>query len=222
MYDESALFDVNPSWHKLTGAIPFPHKMKDLQEIIDRQGVALFKTHDTPDTLARTQEDREVDDKTRTIYLVRDGREACVSYWHYLCQLNDAPDTTLEQVIRGDCPFGSWSEHVRAWIPMLRSRACNPDVKDLLGLLLNYETLLTKIGSTLQLLRLFLDMPTRKNMALPDWQDFHDSDPQFFRSGTNETWKTEMLADNLALFDELHGDTMREYGYYPAKEPAYV
>jgi hypothetical protein len=216
------MYSRNSDWHKLTGAIPLPRRMKELAMIIQQQGVALIKTHYTPEELAGTPEDREVDDETRTIYLVRDGREACVSYWHYYREILEDDTMTLERIIRGDCLFGSWSEHVRTWIPMLRSRASNPDVKDQLGLLLNHETLLTKMGSTLALLRLFLDLPTRENVALPGWQDFHQSDPQFFRSGTNETWKTEMTGDNLALFDELHGDTMREYGYYPAKEPVYV
>ena len=219
---EASMYERNASWHRLTGAIPFPRRMKELQQIIDEQGVALFKTHETSETLGNTPEDRTIDDDTRVIYLIRDGREACVSYWHYYREILEDQSMTLERIIRGDCLFGSWSEHVQAWIPVLRARACNPDVKNLLGLLLNYETLLTKKGSTLQLLRLFLNVSTRTNMALPDWQDFHQSDPQFFRSGTNETWKTEMTGDDLALFDELHGDMMREYGYYPAKEPAYA
>ena len=36
MNKEDSMFIRNPEWHKLTGAIRFPHKMKDVQEIIDR------------------------------------------------------------------------------------------------------------------------------------------------------------------------------------------
>lgn len=209
---EESMYKRNPDWHKLTGAIPFPNRMKELDMIIRQQGVCLFKTHERPETLGDTSEDRAIDDKTRTIYLVRDGREACVSYWHYYREILEDQTMTLERIIRGDCLFGSWSEHVRAWKPRTRLNT----------LVLRYESIRWQPPTVIWILESFMRSCITSLVGTSNWQDFQQSDPQFFRSGTNDTWKTEMTGDDLALFDELHGDTMREYGYYPVKEPAYA
>lgn len=195
------MFIRNPEWHKLTGAIRFPHRMKEVQQIIDEQGVALFKTHELPS---------EMHDDYPVIYLLRDGREACVSYWHFLREIG-AVDITLAEVIRGECMFGGWSDHVRAWEPKRRAKT----------LYLPYEAIHRTPQSTRWPLEHFLSIRLQCS-DLRRWQDVHQSDPQFFRSGTNETWKTEMTGDDLALFNELHGDTMREYGYYPVKATAHA
>ena len=34
------------------------------------------------------------------------------------------------------------------------------------------------------------------------------------RSGTNATWRDEMVDDDLSLFWELHGEEMGEFGYH--------
>jgi hypothetical protein len=119
--------------------------------------------------------------------VTRDGREACVSYWRFHRALLGRLDMPLSDVIRGECGFGSWSDHVKA-------------------------TMKAEPVATVGHIARFLDRePTGRE--LPSWDQLHQADPAFFRAGRNDTWRELMTGDDLALFDELHGETMREYGY---------
>src|SRR5262249_29872529 len=65
-----------------------------------------FKSHHLPQP-----EDR------RVVYLVRDGRDAMVSYFHYLRALNGAEPDFLKMVALGEGLFPCrWHEHVEAWM----------------------------------------------------------------------------------------------------------
>ena len=70
----------------------------------------VVKTHDAP-----------LDD-AKAIYIVRDGRAAIVSFFHYLKDFWPEHYKTLllKDVVLGNCPFGSWSEHFSAWSPQTR------------------------------------------------------------------------------------------------------
>src|SRR3546814_7459149 len=55
-------------------------------------------------------------DDAPAIYVVRDGRSSIVSYWHYLQTFGNY-QVDLKDVVLGNVPFGSWSEHVERWSP---------------------------------------------------------------------------------------------------------
>src|SRR3954468_8987783 len=59
----------------------------------------LVKTHDRPV------------DAERAIYVVRDGRAACVSYWHFRNELAQRP-TSWDDIIHGTVFPGSWTQHL--------------------------------------------------------------------------------------------------------------
>jgi hypothetical protein len=66
-----------------------------------------FKSHDMPRP-----------DFRRVVYLLRDGRDAMVSYFHHLSALQKEPVNFLEVVRTGRGLFpGKWHEHVAAWLP---------------------------------------------------------------------------------------------------------
>jgi len=46
----------------------------------------------------------------RAVYMLRDGRSACVSLWHFWKR-----EVPLEDIVSGRARFGSWSDHVLAW-----------------------------------------------------------------------------------------------------------
>lgn len=145
------------------------------------------KTHDKP------QDDRPA------IYVVRDGREACVSYSHFM---RDCP--SLRYTIEGPSStwFGSWSEHLKAWNPMERPQT----------LLLPYEEMVADPGGAVAKIAGFLELEPTGN-ELPTFEELHKQSPIMFRAGTNETWKIEMTGSDLDYFYELHGETMEKYGY---------
>ncbi len=80
----------------------------------------LVKTHDPP---AGTD---------RAIYVVRDGRAACVSYWHFMNELVERP-TTFDEVIEGQIFPGSWTQHLAAWSPRSRPQTLLLRYEDLTG-----------------------------------------------------------------------------------------
>lgn len=78
----------------------------DLRVLSDGRGRCLLNPHNIPiktHQLPQNQTDR-------AIYVLRDGRAACVSLWHFLAQ-----GVSLEDVVCGRTQFGTWSDHVMAW-----------------------------------------------------------------------------------------------------------
>ena len=63
------------------------------------------------------------DGEARYIYLTRNGRDACVSFFHHLSHMavEDGGYTgTFDQFVldftSGALPYGSWSAHIKAWM----------------------------------------------------------------------------------------------------------
>lgn len=192
---EDSMFERNPRWQELTGAI-HPDDERTNADVSASQGVCLLKTHDVVSAPR---------DGTPTIYIIRDGREACVSYWRYYHDILEDRTKRLRDIIAGDCLYSSWSDHVKAWTGRRYLR--RPPLP-----VFRYENMQTHMWTVLRCLGSFLGRKPIASRTAP-WSDFHASDPKFFRSGKNDTWRDVMTADDLALFDELHGDTMRECGY---------
>lgn len=188
------MWDRNPRWRSLTGAIRFPKTSSEVEAIIKSQGVWLVKTHECPSQLACST--------APAIYILRDGRETCVSYWKFLQDLCGVTFVSLEDVIRGRVPFGDWGWHLEAWNPRQRPNT----------LLLRYEDMVEDLPVVISRVAEVLHVEPRQT-HIASWSEFHNCDPLFFRAGTNETWRELMTDGDLALFDKLHGPTMREYGY---------
>lgn len=79
----------------------------------------------------------------KVIYLVRDGRDAYVSYYHHLKRHLPAGMTFAEFLDRHELPYGRWSDHARSWISHLGGR---PDR----FLLIRYEDMLEDTLSSLR------------------------------------------------------------------------
>lgn len=180
------------------------------------------KDADVPWTAVKTHE-APLDDGP-AIYVVRDGRAAVTSYFHYLShyestapsdislrgrimtRLRAIAGTTPEalqmlSIVRGDQWPGSWSWHFEAWSPLTRPNT----------LLLRYEDMLADIDGVCERISSFLRVP----QLAPFQQDFamlHAREPGFFRSGDNQRNIAE-LTPYLPLFNHVHGRLMSELGY---------
>lgn len=140
-------------------------------------------------------------DCSPAIYIIRDGRASVVSYFHF-CQKFEV-NRSLESIIRGQTPFGSWSSHYRGWSPKEREST----------LFLRFEDVVARPDEAIEQLAGFLcTRPIGRFHG--DFQTLHQISPDFFRTGSNSRNALEMTEQELALFDELHGDLMRELGYY--------
>ncbi len=159
----------------------------------------------------KTHEGRPKDEQ-RAIYLIRDGRDALVSYAYF--RLNKKMNLPLEErtperlveVLRAILDhdrYGDWSAHIEAWTR--RERTCP----------VRFETL---IQSPLETVRAALDatgygLPETPSGALPTFDELHQQYPKFFRAGRVGGWREELPDDIHRLFWERHGEMMVRLGY---------
>ena len=146
-----------------------------------------LKSHDLPS------------DDAPAIYVVRDGRAAIVSYYHFLRDI-EKTEVPIEDVIKGKRWPYSWSDHVAAWG---KSREQT--------LLVRYEDMLSDLPAVIDRVGTFLDLKPLRTADI-DFAKLHALHPAFFRKGDNVS-SIEEITPHLALFDLHHGKTMRQLGY---------
>jgi hypothetical protein len=146
----------------------------------------LIKTHEWPS------------DDRKAIYIVRDGRASCRSFWEFLHA--SGYDLSLDDVIAGRLHFGSWSGHLLAWDPAARPNT----------LLLRFEELTTDFAGTLERLAQFLELrpvsaEPPKLVAARDFRP-HWLSPEKKTAGA-------LTPAQETLFRQVHGETMIRFGY---------
>lgn len=171
---------------------------------------AFFKSHDLPTPAYR-----------RVVYLLRDGRDAMVSYWHFLTALRGKVDF-LELVQGIGLTPCHWHEHVEHWL-------ANPFQAEIL--VIRYEEMhadpvkelqrfcaFAEIERTEEHLRHVADRATfvrakakeqTQGWENPAWPREH----AFIRRGQIGSWRDEMPADVLAAFTRFAGATLARLGY---------
>lgn len=170
----------------------------------------VIKTHELPPA-----------DACPAILLVRDGRDAMISYAHFIqdYQLVHRPllirqwervayglspfEQILQRVITGE--YADWTSHYRAWSRQTHSRRMA---------VVNYEDLIANPAAVCE--RALADVGfncTPGSGEPPDFATLHAADPRFFRAGKSGQWRTEMRAELEALFWRLHRTGMEAAGY---------
>jgi hypothetical protein len=147
------------------------------------------------------------------IHLVRDGRDALVSYAHFVLQRERGIPAgsnrkafliMLEQLIAGEQQFGGWSGNVLAW------RSGTPA-----AVTIRFEDLVGSPASVLQgaLAGLGLQHSIARDEPLPSFASLHEAHPWFFRAGATGGWRLEMPESLHRLFWDRHGEAMAALGY---------
>jgi hypothetical protein len=180
---------VDPSAATLETAPILPRNWRDL--LTDQGGAetVLIKTHDLPR-----------DDKA-AIYLVRDGRAAIDSYYHYH-QKFAFEKPSLTETIAGACQFGRWSDHYVAWQPQTRPNTLFLRYEDLVG---QPEEIIPQIGE-------FLGQKPVDG-RVPGFEELQQRFPVFFRRGRNDDFLRAWTPAQMSLFNELHGAVMQQLNY---------
>lgn len=146
-------------------------------------GLRLMKTHEYPPN------------NNPAIYVVRDGRAACISLWKfYHCEL------PLDVFVEGRHRFGIWSDHVRAWAPFERPHT----------LLLKYEDMVSDLRGTLDRISRYLNMAILRN-RVPGRETIAGIDGRWVKTGSD--WRSEIPEEYLERFTELNGDMLERLGY---------
>jgi sulfotransferase family protein len=164
-------------------------------------------------------------DDRPAVYLVRDGRDAVVSYAHFLCaffkhrgvmgQIGQRlfpqdfgrmlRDVIIGHRRLGRWQYGGWSQNVLAWTRRPRCQT----------LVVRYEELVAQpdvwLGKIAEMFR--VQGGGGRPTSVPDFARLHERWPQFFRRGRPGAWKDEMPAEVQALFWHHHAEGMAAMGY---------
>jgi hypothetical protein len=171
-----------------------------------------FKTHELPQSRHR-----------RVVYLVRDGRDVMVSYFHHLSALGKSLDP-VKSVTTGEGLFPCrWHEHIDAW-------TANPYSAEMITI--SYEELKKDTVATLQMVcdfvgvereRTTLESAARNStfeILRAKEQKFgwgEDSvwpkDKAFIRRGEVGSFKDEMSGEVLHAFMEQSKPVLQRLGY---------
>jgi hypothetical protein len=182
---------------------------KRVDELASSRELYFVKTHDRPV------------DRHPAIYVVRDGRDALVSYAHYILDFigERGPGArsaaggrraggvrdVLRGLIEGTGQFGSWSQHVLSWTARPEPRPFTVRFEDLLQ---DPKLWLTRAlqgcGATIAI---------ANDLEVPAFDSLHQKWPQFFRRGTAATWRDDMSDDLHELFWRHHARAMEISGY---------
>lgn len=171
----------------------------------------LFKSHLPPQPEYR-----------RVIFLVRDGRDALVSYWRMLRK--DNPQLKLEDLFhQGDSLFPcAWETHARAWL-------ANPFQAEILSV--RYEDLLaspleqlrrvasfihvTRTDDELSRIAAGADIEKMRRIATCYGWDNASSPAakDFLGAGRAGSFREAMPSDIQEAFQRRAGDTLKHFGY---------
>lgn len=161
----------------------------------------------------------------KVVYLLRDGRDAMVSYWHFLKAMEHKEIDFLHLVNTGEGVFPcKWHDHIRQWrsnphnaqILEVRYEDLKSDTVGQLGRILDFAGIArdkTQIERAVQRSS-FESMQKRekeRGMEHPQWQ----RDKLFVRRGQTGSYKDEMPENVQAAFMAEAGALMRELGYAP-------
>lgn len=173
----------------------------------------LFKSHLLPQS-----------DYKRVIYLLRDGRDAMVSYFHFLSAMRGEVPDFAEMVGTGEGLICKWHDHVEAWLD-------NPYGAEML--IIRYEDLKTDPVRELQRCCTFLDIDRSRpwlelvaNNAAFDLMQQKEKSGKYYRDNTKwpeselfnrrgvvGSYKDEMPPEVLAIFLEDAEEALARCGY---------
>jgi hypothetical protein len=162
-------------------------------------------------------------DYRRVVYLLRDGRDAMVSYWHYH-NARVAPIDFSTLVRSASHLEVRWHEHVEAWL-------ANPFGAEMI--VVRYEDLRREPAKELERIANFARIETtaeqlsraiaaasfekqQQREVKRGWEDTKwPKEKLFVRRGAVGSFRDEMPVEALALFTAEAGPTLTKLGYNP-------
>ncbi len=185
---------------------------------INSNNPIIIKTHDIP---GKTEIPC---DKLKTIYLVRDGRDAVVSMAYHRCQIVKPGSHYLFNLLSNvlapfGTSFGGWSKHVKQW-------------SEHAAIIIKFEDLIADPITELKKLEKIMGLPKGDYSKIPTFQDLKSKKysygsgknsltskqqqkvrEKFFRSGKTKTWKKQLPKHVQDVFVHKHGDMLTKLGY---------
>jgi len=180
---------------------PYYPLLCSLENVIASPQPVLVKTHEPPEA-----------DSFPAIYLLRDGRDAMVSYTHFVLMMVKPPpggvtprlfhDTLRDLLLEERSPYKSWAENALAW-------TSRPGV-----VVVRYEDLVRDPGGVVDRTMAMLGCPAKRiRDGVPTFEQMKKENPRLVRRGQPGSWRDEFPPDLLPLFWERNGHAMRQFGY---------
>lgn len=185
----------------------------------------VVKTHLLPSQV------KPIDPSIKSVYIVRDGRDALVSIAHHRKDLiepnSDFQINLLEAIVApAGSHFGGWSENVRQWTEKA-------------DIIIRFEDLIADPIKEIEKLRSIIELPEPNMEKLPSFKSLKFGTPEYgsaknflddendqrihsgksFRKGKVGGWKEEMTPEIENLFWLIHNDMMQQMGYARKNAP---
>lgn len=155
----------------------------DMQKRLQEHNCPLVKTHEYDK------------DNYPAIYVIRDGRAACVSLWKFYSR-----SLPLKDIIDGRHPFGTWSNHIQSWDPWNRPNT----------LLLEYEDMRSDLPTVLNSISEYLKRDVIRD-NVPERKTIAGVDGRWVRNKKN--WTSVLSGDLLKYFNQTNKETLIKAGY---------
>jgi len=187
-----------------------------------RENVRVVKTHE-----------RWVPRYKRAVYLIRDGRDVCISFYHYQKSLglfHGSFSAFLRRFLNNQVDgYGGWKRHVESW---LSHQDKQPDTV----FIVKYENMLHNTFEVLHGITQFLKMDVSEeriyqsielnkicNMQQQECkvkarQKNNECSIPFVRKATCGQWKYFFSPEDLSAFEQCLGDFCLQIGY-PVSTP---
>lgn len=149
----------NPALIRACGHVEFKRIRRNTDTLLLNPHDLPVKTHELPP-----------DETGNAIYVLRDGRAACVSLWHFYDK-----QLSLEDIVCGRSRFGTWGRHVSSWLNSGRVSA-----------LIRYEDMVSKPDEVTRVLTGLFGSPAGDPMQpLQRRDDLAAADGKWVRSLNN-------------------------------------
>jgi len=144
------------------------------------------------------------DDKP-SIYVIRDGRATCVSYFNYINRSlieegHYDKKISMRDIILGKHRFGKWCDHISSWDPLNRKNT----------LLIKYEDMVENFDIVLSSISNFLEKEILSN-KLPSRDTLAKSDGKWVRKKSN--WEEKISKEEIELFNEINCSALKAFNY---------
>jgi len=183
---------IGEDYQRTVRLLTWPLNTDDMERVAKEQGLLTVKTHQRP---------CDADSRIPTIVIVRDGRRTLESLRAFYHDRNEV-DITVEQMIRGEHVWGSWSGWIRSW-----AIRCEPN-----ALWLRYEDTMADVRGTVDRIAGRFDLQPI-GYTIPPFEALREGTPGIFRKA-DVTSNGGLTPNEEDLFWGLHGATMTMLGYH--------
>lgn len=169
---------------------------KNRQKLADDENYFFIKTHSIPHKTYFKNE-----------YVIQIIRHPTLIFDSYLHHLNrNGKQATIDDVIIGKVPYGSWSEWHQKWEQVKSSL-------DGRFLRFRFEDVLSDTYKPCEQIKALIKLDYNSAKELTSFEDLHQQNPNYYRSGKTNALEKLYSPDQMHLIRELHSMTMEQFGY---------